>query len=275
MTMSSTQLSPHALAALNDNELEILHLLANGHTAKSIAARLGRSETAIHERLRDARRKTGVGSSRELARMLDAQKIWDRKIDLSLSDTSAETGPQPRDAGRRRLKGKIIMLAALPLAAAGIIMAATSTHIAEPQQAAHVAAPDDSPLQGRWALDVDRIPADERPQRVTIEFSVSADRKWTTHVEIVAPDGSTSRAQSTAALDGVAAPVTGNMAFVDTVSLRQPAPGTLVMTLARDGSPVSTRVYTVARDRKSMTETIVWAGESVPKLETTHFNRVG
>ena len=82
MTMSSTQLSPHALAALNDNELEILHLLANGHTAKSIAARLGRSETAIHERLRDARRKTGVGSSRELARLLDAQKIWDRKIDL-------------------------------------------------------------------------------------------------------------------------------------------------------------------------------------------------
>src|SRR3546814_7553139 len=63
--------------------MEILRLLVAGHTVKTIAARLGRSETSINERLRSARRKTGVGSSRELARLLDRQKTCDENIDLS------------------------------------------------------------------------------------------------------------------------------------------------------------------------------------------------
>jgi hypothetical protein len=62
--------------------------------------------------------------------------------------------------------------------------------------------------------------------------------------------------------------------FIDTAALRQPAPNTLVMTLGKNGAPTSTRVYTVAKDRRSMTETIVWASDTLPKLETTHFNRV-
>ena len=56
---------PSSVEALTDKELEILRLLTAGHTVKSIAARLGRSEASINERLRDARRKTGIGSSRE------------------------------------------------------------------------------------------------------------------------------------------------------------------------------------------------------------------
>ena len=63
--------------------------------------------------------------------------------------------------------------------------------------------------------------------------------------------------------------------FIDSASLRQPAPGTLVMTLGKDGAPVSTRVYTVSRDRKSMTETIIWAGSAMPRLETNTFHRIG
>ena len=46
------------------------------------------------------------------------------------------------------------------------------------------------------------------------------------------------------------------------------------MTLGKQGVPVSTRVYAVAKDGKSMTETIVWAGSGIPKLETTHFKRI-
>ena len=63
-------------AELNDRELEVLRLLASGHTVKTIAVELGRSEASIHERLREARRKTGVGSSRELARRLRDQENW-------------------------------------------------------------------------------------------------------------------------------------------------------------------------------------------------------
>ncbi len=274
--MSAPQLSRRSFAALTDKELEILRLLAAGHTVKSIAAELGRSESSINERLRDARRKTGVSSSRELARLLDAQKIWTRKIDLSSQGSRTDTFEQPRTMGFEWSKGTIAMLVSLPLAAAGLIFAAsTSIDQTGPAQGVQVEVSSQSPLFGSWSLDTGRIPAEERPQRVTIDFSVSPDRKWTTHVEIVHPDGSIRRAESTAALDGVPVPVTGNMQFVDSVSLRQPAPGTLGMSLAKDGAPVSTRVYTVAKDRQSMTETIIWAGEGVPKLPTTHFNRIG
>lgn len=267
---------PAATAALTDNELEVLRLLAAGHTVKSIAVTLGKSEASINERLRDARRKTGVGSSRELARLLDAQKIWDRNIDLSDRRSPTDAPEQPRQSGPKWSKGTITMLVTLPLAAFGLMIAANNPfQPAAPLPAAHAVAPRSSPLAGRWSLDVARIPAEERPRAVTISFRLGDDRKWTTVVEIVAPDGTTRRAESTAAADGVAVPIGGNMDFIDTVSLRQPAPNTLVMTLGKQGAPVSTRVYTVAKDQKSMTETIVWAGEAMPKLETTYFNRIG
>ena len=100
-------LTPISPDALTDKELEILRLLAGGHTVKSIAARLDRSEASINERLREARRKTGVGSSRELARQLDAQKIWDKNIDLSPGEPSAEEPSVPRRKGFEWTKGKI------------------------------------------------------------------------------------------------------------------------------------------------------------------------
>ncbi|KPF56974.1 hypothetical protein IP65_02625 [Novosphingobium sp. AAP1] len=130
------------------------------------------------------------------------------------------------------------------------------------------------PLLGRWSLDVTRIPAEERPQKVTIAFAKAADGRWTTMVDMIGPDGTAHKAESTAALDGVPAPVTGTMDFIDTVSLRQPAPNTLVMTLGKNGAPVSTRVYAVAKDQRSMTETIIWPGNAIPGLETTTFHRV-
>lgn len=273
--MTTSQIPTGSLASLNDTELAILRLLASGHTAKSIAARLGRSETAIHERLRDARRKTGIGSSRELARLLDAQKFWDRNFDLSSRGSSTDNPEIPPTGGFAWTKGRLIMLIALPLAALGLtVTSATTTVVAPAAHTPEPAAIGQSPLIGRWALDVARIPADERPRSVTIEFGVTVDGKWTTHVEIVAADGSTMHAESTAATDGVAVSGTGNMPFVDTVSLRHPAPETLVMTLGKNGAPVSTRVYTAAADRKTMTETIIWPGSEIPKMETTYFSRI-
>src|SRR3546814_8304124 len=105
-------------------------------------------------------------------------------------------------------------------------------------------------------------------------FRASQDGKWTTRFEIVWPDGFRNHAESTASLDGVPVPVSGKMDFIDSVALRQPAPDTLVMTLGKAGARVSTRVYTVAKDLNSMTETIVWSSDKLQKLETTHFNRI-
>ena len=55
---------------LTEKEKGTLRLLLSGHDAKSIARQLGLSVHTIHERLRDARRKMSVSSSREAARLL-------------------------------------------------------------------------------------------------------------------------------------------------------------------------------------------------------------
>lgn len=269
-----TEPPPVSPDALTEKELEILRLLAGGHTVKSIAAGLGRSEASINERLREARRKTGVGSSRELARLLAAEKIWDRKIDLSGAGSRLEDEAVPPNRRGRLSQGEMMMLIALPLAAARLILAATTAPAPAAAPGAETAlAP--SPLAGRWALDVARIPAEERPRAVTMVFRQLSDARWGIVVTVVASDGTAMEAQSTAALDGVAMPVTGSMHGIDSVSLRQPKPDTLVMTLGKDGQRVSTRVYTVAADGKHMTETIVWAAEGMPPMVTTAFNRIG
>lgn len=264
---------PSAIASLSDKELEVLHLLAMGHTGKSIATRLDQSEASINERLRDARRKTGVSSSRELARILAAQKIWDKNIDLSGSHPPTQDPAQPADRGRGMSKGLIMIV--IPIAVAAIGMAVTNSPQAEPRsQVVQAVASEQLPLVGKWSLDVSRLPPDERPRSVTLDFRVSADQIWTGRSEIIGPDGSRQHAEATGPADGNPVPLTGNMSFADQVSMRQPAPNTLVLTFTKGGEPISTRVYTIEEDRKSMKETIVWAGNVTPRTVTTYFRRV-
>jgi DNA-binding CsgD family transcriptional regulator len=56
--------------ALTEKEKQTLRLIVRGHDAKSTARSLGLSVHTINERLRDARRKLAVSSSREAARLL-------------------------------------------------------------------------------------------------------------------------------------------------------------------------------------------------------------
>lgn len=80
------------LSTLTAAEQNVLRLLACGHTAKSAATALGLTEGAVNERLREARRKTGVGSSRELARHVAAsQEIWDEKIGMATAAPPAQS----------------------------------------------------------------------------------------------------------------------------------------------------------------------------------------
>ena len=59
-----------ALEDLSDKEKETLRLVVRGHDAKSMARELDLSVYTVNERLRAARRKLGVTSSKEAARML-------------------------------------------------------------------------------------------------------------------------------------------------------------------------------------------------------------
>lgn len=279
--MPAPDIAPAALASLTERELEILHLLTAGHTIKSIAAHLGRSEASINERLREARRKTGAGSSRELARLVEAQKICPRNPDLSARAPRVPDASGPSTKERRHRKGLIAMTLIATLAAAGLLATAAGDGLHP--AAHHPAAPADNvasqhamadPLVGRWALDTARIPADERPQRVTITFRLDTAHRWNTEVEIVGADGQLQRGVSNAAADGVPVPIAGSLPFIDTAALRQPEPGTLVMTLGKAGKTVSSRVYAASRDRRRMTETIIWGGPALPGLETTQFERI-
>jgi len=68
------------IGQLSDREQQILRMLAHGHDAKSAARMLDVSIHTVNERLRDARRKLGVSSSREAARLLLSAEGYEEQI---------------------------------------------------------------------------------------------------------------------------------------------------------------------------------------------------
>jgi DNA-binding CsgD family transcriptional regulator len=107
------------LSRLNETERRVLRLLAEGHTAKSIATELDTTPAAVNERLREARRKTGVGSSRELARLLKAQENRDEQIEVGNRDrVAADMSPDAAEPWRSRT-GVYAMIGLFFVAAAG------------------------------------------------------------------------------------------------------------------------------------------------------------
>lgn len=97
------------VSLLSAREREVLRLLARGHDAKSIAHRLGVSVHAVNERLRAARRKLSVSSSREAARMLAAHEgghDCDGDEEIGVGGEAAvpfdHRRPDDRAAGARR-----------------------------------------------------------------------------------------------------------------------------------------------------------------------------
>ncbi len=118
---------------LSEREKETLRLLLNGHDAKSIALALGLSVHTVNERLREARRKLGVGSSREAARLLAQAEgqgpnfLGDKQ--LGVAAVEARGGEQDASDKRRRggsalawLSGGMAIMFAI-IAAVAITMA--------------------------------------------------------------------------------------------------------------------------------------------------------
>lgn len=66
--------------ALTEKEKQTLRLLLDGHDAKSTARHIGLSVHTVNERLRDARRKLSVSSSKEAARLLRQVESADPEI---------------------------------------------------------------------------------------------------------------------------------------------------------------------------------------------------
>ena len=155
--------------ALSEKEKQTLRLIVRGHDAKSIARSLDLSVHTINERLRDARRKMAVSSSREAARLLLAAEGGPEFPDPELLgdiEIGEDAGPGRMDQGAGRpfrrpriIIGVLLMTLALCLLAFATMPQLAST--APPEPVASRVAPDVAVVdtarkllvlldQGRW-----------------------------------------------------------------------------------------------------------------------------
>ena len=149
-----------ALDRLSASERDLLGLLGSGHTAKSIATLRSVSEAAVNERFRSARRKTGIGSSREIARLIVARENRHDFIDLAPTDEPAAELPRPDTHRRASHRWRLPMAAAVILAAA-ILAQQTAVPLASPDQSVNSARSvftTDAP-RSDWAALADEVAA--------------------------------------------------------------------------------------------------------------------
>ncbi len=116
-----------ALTDLTEREREVLRLLLGGHTAKSAASELDLSVHTVNDYLREARKKLGVSSSREAARILGEQEAQTPQkqtsdlIGMGGENRGSDDGDRQQTPGPSRMwlwiTGVIVMFA-LALAAA-------------------------------------------------------------------------------------------------------------------------------------------------------------
>ncbi|PZT89437.1 MAG: LuxR family transcriptional regulator [Citromicrobium sp.] len=121
---------------LTDKEKETLRLMVRGHDAKSMASELALSVHTINERLRSARRKLDVTSSREAARILYESEggTYENLADKELGEELAAGLGDKQRIGRTRawLIGVIVMSM---LAAALLIFSPLASDSAGPPDA--------------------------------------------------------------------------------------------------------------------------------------------
>ena len=111
--------------ALSDKEKETLRLLLRGHDAKSSARELGLSVHTVNERLRDCRRKLGVTSSREAARVLMAAESPEMLGDKPLGDAPRSVSAPGRAASAtQRRAGPRPALILVGVTAMSLVLAA-------------------------------------------------------------------------------------------------------------------------------------------------------
>lgn len=154
--------------ALSEKEKQTLRLIARGHDAKSTARSLGLSVHTINERLRDARRKMAVSSSREAARLLaDAERAASASPPQLIGDTElgddAHGGPVDQGTaspgGVRRMFrppltiGVLLMMLALGLSALIVSAQLVSSPVAAPGGAVATSSAAEAARQWLGLLD--------------------------------------------------------------------------------------------------------------------------
>lgn len=137
------------IETLTEREKETLRLMGRGHDAKSMARHLGLSVHTVNERLRAARRKLSVSSSREAARTLleregaDPESFGYKEMgEAGRTDPGAQADAAiDQEAPARRRTAIAIGVAAMSIliaaaAALTLLPQSTTTETAPPSSAA-------------------------------------------------------------------------------------------------------------------------------------------
>ena len=186
------------LSALTDKEKQTLRLIVRGHDAKSAARELGVSVHTINERLRDARRKSAVSSSREAARLLaeaeaaDQGGGWVAPHLLGYEQTGEGKTPRQADQGTAAIGaagrpyrrpwitiGVALMTLALVLSALATLTQVTSSPPPAPTVGAE--APDAAVVDSarRWLVLVDQARWDESYRATGASFrKLNTQKVW-------------------------------------------------------------------------------------------------
>lgn len=146
------------LSRLNNAERRVLLMLAEGHTAKSVANAIGSTPAAVNERLREARRKTGVGSSRELARLLKSQE--NRHDQIGVGSAAGDVVPPRATGGTHARSSRKVSIAMTGLFLTGAVAAA---YVLQPDASSN--APSDEPFSDPL---IGNIFAPMDPQKVAL-----------------------------------------------------------------------------------------------------------
>ena len=158
--------------ALTEKEKQTLRLIVRGHDAKSVARSLNLSVHTINERLRDARRKMAVSSSREAARLLlaaesatglpDPDLSGDAGIGANVPRQRVDQDSAPIQGAERTSRSRIIAGACLMMLALGLFAllalpeVATTTPPPAPTTASATVNPEVVDAARKWLVLVDQ-----------------------------------------------------------------------------------------------------------------------
>lgn len=178
--------------SLTEKEKETLRLLVNGYDAKSMARHLGLSVHTVNERLRDARRKMAVSSSREAARQLrdvESQRpeiLGDRLLgDAAINGMKQHWAPGKNPGATRRsgwVIGGAVMSFSLALFAIMSLTGGTETIAPDPRSAASSSRTADAIAAAsaqQWLAVVDRAEWNESWNATGQSFkSLNTSDRW-------------------------------------------------------------------------------------------------
>ncbi|MBK6025302.1 DNA-binding CsgD family transcriptional regulator [Brevundimonas nasdae] len=241
-----------ALQSLSEREKETLRLLASGHDAKSAASHLALSVHTVNERLRSARQKLGVSSSRAAARRL--MDIEDERPKF-LGDMKLGEGLPPddvrRDTHHHQSQSLVWWIGGLVIMLSFAIAALIFTNAANP----HTPAPQPAvPAQAAQAGSVSPEGPASALAWVTLLDHAQWNESWSTAGQLF-------RSQLTQA--GWATSVQSVRASVGPVVTRVQENATRTSTLPGlpSGDYLIVQYRTTFRDKASASETVVLTHE--------------